>query len=47
VQLPNNDNNNDDNVGVVPVDREAAWARVGKAIAKAWERVEKRAISTI
>jgi hypothetical protein len=29
------------------VDSEAAWARVGEAMAKAWERVEKRAISTI
>jgi hypothetical protein len=37
----------DDNPGVVPIDGEAAWARVGEAMAKAWERVEKRAISTI
>jgi hypothetical protein len=31
----------------VPVDSEVAWARVGEAMAKAWERVEKQAISTI
>ena len=38
---------NDDDPGVVPIDGEAALARVGEAMAKAWERVEKRAISTI
>jgi hypothetical protein len=43
VQPPDDDNN----PGVVPVDGDAAWARVGEAMAKAWERVEKRAISTI
>ena len=37
----------DDDPGVVPIDSDAAWARVGEAMAKAWERVEKRAISTI
>jgi hypothetical protein len=42
VQPPDNDD-----PGVVPIDDEAAWARVGEAMAKAWERVEKRAISTI
>ena len=26
---------------------EAAWARVGAEMAKAWERVEKQAVSTI
>jgi hypothetical protein len=31
----------------VPVGGEAAWARVGAEMARAWERVEKRAISTI
>ena len=31
----------------VPVDSEAAWARVGAEMAKAWERVEKQAASTI
>jgi hypothetical protein len=38
-------NNNDP--AIVPVDSNAAWARVGEAMAKAWERVEKQAISTI
>jgi len=38
---------NDDDLEVVPVNGETAWARVGEAMAKAWERVEKRAISTI
>jgi hypothetical protein len=38
---------NDDDPAIVPVDSEAAWARVGEAMAKAWERVEKQAISTI
>jgi superfamily II DNA helicase RecQ len=37
----------DDDAAIVPVDSEARWARVGEAMAKAWERVEKRAISTI
>ncbi|KAF2827743.1 hypothetical protein CC86DRAFT_444934 [Ophiobolus disseminans] len=46
VQLPDNDDNDDD-LGVVPINGEAAWAHVGKAMAKAWERVEKQAISTI
>jgi hypothetical protein len=38
---------NDDDPGVVPISGDAAWARVGEAMAKAWKRVEKRAISTI
>ena len=38
---------NDDDPAIVPVNGDAAWARVGEAMAKAWERVEKRAISTI
>jgi hypothetical protein len=42
VQLPNNDNES-----AVPVDSNAAWARVGAEMAKVWERVEKRAASTI
>jgi hypothetical protein len=37
----------DDDLGVVPANSDEAWARVGEAMAKAWERVEKRAISTI
>jgi hypothetical protein len=45
VQPPDDDD--DDDPGVVPINGEAAWARVGEAMAKAWERVEKRAISTI
>jgi hypothetical protein len=32
---------------VVPVDSEAAWARVGEQIARAWENVEKRVQNTI
>ena len=32
---------------IVPVDGEAAWARVGAEMARAWERVEKQAASTI
>jgi hypothetical protein len=31
----------------VPVDSEAAWAQVGKQMAKAWENIETRAQSTI
>jgi hypothetical protein len=31
----------------VPVNSEAAWARVGEQMAKAWENVEKRAQNTI
>jgi superfamily II DNA helicase RecQ len=42
VQLPN-----DDSESAVPVDSNAAWARVGAEMAKVWERVEKRAASTI
>jgi hypothetical protein len=42
VQLPNNDNES-----AVPVDSNAVWARVGAEMAKVWERVEKRAASTI
>ena len=42
--LPPNDN---DDAAVVPVDGEAAWARVGAEMAKAWERVERQATSTI
>jgi hypothetical protein len=38
---------NDDKPGVVPINGDVAWARVGEAMAKAWERVEKQAISTI
>jgi hypothetical protein len=41
VQPPDNDD------AVVPVDSDAAWTRVGEAMDKAWERVQKRAISTI
>jgi hypothetical protein len=43
VQPPNNDNDPE----AVPINGNAAWARVGKAMAKAWKRVEKQAISTI
>ena len=43
MQPPNDDNN----PAIVPVDSKAAWARVGEAMAKAWERVEKQAASTI
>jgi hypothetical protein len=32
---------------IVPVNSEAGWARVGEAMAKAWERVEKQVIRTI
>jgi hypothetical protein len=42
VQLPN-----DDDEPAVPVDSNAAWARVGAEMAKVWERVEKQAASTI
>jgi hypothetical protein len=42
VQLPN-----DNNESAVPVDSNAAWVRVGAEMAKVWERVEKRAASTI
>jgi RecQ family ATP-dependent DNA helicase len=31
----------------VPINREAAWAQVGKQMAKAWENIEKRAQNTI
>jgi hypothetical protein len=43
VQPPDDDND----PGIVPVDGEAAWARVGEAMARAWANVEKRAQSTI
>ena len=43
VQPPNSSNH----TSVVPVDGNAAWARVGAEMAKAWERVEKQAVSTI
>jgi hypothetical protein len=33
--------------GTISVDGEAAWAQVGKQIAKAWESIEKRAQNTI
>jgi hypothetical protein len=44
---PPDDDDDDDDPAIMPVDSDAAWARVGEAMAKAWERVEKRAISTI
>jgi hypothetical protein len=31
----------------VPTDSGAAWAHVGKEMAKAWEKVKKQALSTI
>ncbi|KAF2820465.1 hypothetical protein CC86DRAFT_304237, partial [Ophiobolus disseminans] len=37
----------DDDPAIVPVDSEAAWTRVGEAMAQAWENVEKRAHKTI
>jgi hypothetical protein len=43
VQLPNHDNDPE----AVPIDGNAAWARVGEAMAKAWKRVKEQAISTI
>ncbi|KAF2818027.1 hypothetical protein CC86DRAFT_414286, partial [Ophiobolus disseminans] len=33
--------------GTAPVDGDAAWARVGEAMERAWENVERRAQSTI
>jgi hypothetical protein len=39
--------NNNDDPEAVPINGDAAWARVGKAMAKAWKRVKKQAISTI
>jgi hypothetical protein len=41
---PPNDN---DDPGVVPINSDAAWVRVGKAMAKAWANVEMRAQNTI
>jgi hypothetical protein len=43
VQPPGDDND----PGVVPVDGDAAWARVGEAMAQACAKVEQRAQSTI
>ena len=37
----------DDSLDVVPVDGDAAWARVGEQIAKAWANVETQAVNTI
>jgi hypothetical protein len=39
--------NNNDNSEAVLINGNAAWAPVGEAMAKAWKRVKKRAISTI
>jgi len=39
--------NDDDDPAIVSVDGNAAWARVGAEMAKAWERVERQAASTI
>jgi hypothetical protein len=36
-----------DSPDTVPVNRQAAWARVGEQMARAWENVEKRAQNTI
>jgi hypothetical protein len=38
---------NDNDSGVVFINGHSVWARVGKAMAKAWKRVKKQAISTI
>jgi hypothetical protein len=38
---------NDDDPAILSVDDDAAWARVGAEIAKAWERVERQVASTI
>ncbi|KAF2869241.1 hypothetical protein BDV95DRAFT_499328, partial [Massariosphaeria phaeospora] len=37
----------DDGLDVVPVDGNAAWARVGEAMAQAWANVGKRTQTTI
>jgi hypothetical protein len=37
----------DDSPNVVPGNGEAAWARVGKQIARAWESIKRRAQNTI
>jgi hypothetical protein len=37
----------DDSPNVVPGNGEAAWARVGKQMARAWESIERRAQNTI
>ncbi|KAI1663273.1 DUF3505 containing protein [Pyrenophora tritici-repentis] len=37
----------DNNPNVVPIDSEAAWARVGEQMAKAWQDIERRAQTTI
>jgi hypothetical protein len=42
IQPPNNNN-----PAIVLVDGEAAWARVGEHMARAWENVEERANKTI
>jgi hypothetical protein len=44
VQAPSQDG---EGPSTVPVSGEAAWARVGEQIAKAWENVEKRENKTI
>jgi hypothetical protein len=36
-----------DDLGVVPIDGEAAWAQIGEQMAKAWANVETRAQNTI
>jgi hypothetical protein len=36
-----------DDLGVVPIDGKAAWAQIGKQMAKAWANVETRAQNTI
>jgi hypothetical protein len=42
IQPPNNDD-----PAIVLVDGEAAWARVGEHMARAWENVEERANKTV
>lgn len=42
VQAPDSDN-----PAIVPVDGEAAWAQVGKAVEQAWANLQKRAVSTM
>ena len=44
VQLPSQ---NQEGSSTVPTDGDAAWARVGEQMAKAWENIEKRANKTI
>jgi hypothetical protein len=38
---------NDNSLDVVPVDGDAAWARVGEQMAKAWANVETQVLNTI